>query len=96
MAINLACTMVQNAGRLWAEMTVPDHRQRLQKALFPDGLEYLPDSGFGTAENTYPVRVLQEFSADESRMAPHLYHGSNSLLVWLKRVHVFYGCVHTA
>ena len=57
-AINLACLMVQNAGRLWHEMTELNHRQRLQKALFPDGLGYSQSEGFGTAANTYPVRTV--------------------------------------
>ena len=58
------------AGRLWVKMEELDHRQRLQKALFPEGLAYHQKNGFGTAVNTYPVRVLQEFSAEKSRMAP--------------------------
>ncbi len=69
-ALRLACLMVQNAGRLWYKMTQVDRRQRLQRALFPDGLVYHQEMGFGTAANTYPVEVLREFSADGSRMAP--------------------------
>ena len=69
MAIHLACLMVQNAGRLWYKMTELDRRQRLQRALFPDGLAYHQETGFGTAASTYPVRVLREFSAGGSRMA---------------------------
>lgn len=69
-ALDLACLMVQNAGRLWYEMNDLNHRQRLQKALFPDGLKYSQSEGFGTAANTYPARVLQEFSAGVSQMAP--------------------------
>ena len=69
-ALNLACLMVQNAGRLWYEIKDLNHRQRLQRALFPDGLSYRQSEGFCTAVNTYPVRVLQEFGAGESTMAP--------------------------
>ena len=69
-AINLAVHLVQNAGRLWVKMESLDRRQRLQGALFPDGLVYHPDEGFGTAANTYPVRTLREFGGDDSRMAP--------------------------
>ena len=62
--------MVQDAGRLWVKMEELDHRQRLQKALFPEGLAYDQKNGFGTAINSYPVDMLREFSADFSRMAP--------------------------
>ena len=81
--------MVQNAGRLWYEMDELNHRQRLQRALFPEGLSYGQSEGFGTAANTYPVRIVQEFSADASRMAPHTLCGSNTLQVWLRRAYLF-------
>ena len=69
-AIDLACLMVQNAGRLWVQMKDVNRRQRLQKALFPEGLEYGMESGFGTVVSSYPVRVLRGFSAESSKMAP--------------------------
>jgi hypothetical protein len=62
---------------------------RFQKALFPHGLSYGKDQKFGAAANAYPVRVLREFDAEKCELAPHSVCGSNSLLVWLKRVHVF-------
>jgi len=86
--LNLAEYALTNAARLWLEFA-PPHRVRFQKALFPHGLPYSKLEKFGTAANTYPVRVLREFSADASRMAPHTHHGSNTLLLWLKRVHLF-------
>lgn len=52
--INLTCLMVQNAVRLWWEMDDINPRQRLQSALFPDGLIYSQEEGFGPAENRYP------------------------------------------
>ena len=62
--------MVQNAGRLWYNMESIDYRQRLQRALFPGGLAYRADEGFGTAAKSYPVETLREFSVDAERMAP--------------------------
>lgn len=41
------------------------------------------------AANTYPVETLRDFGIGGSRMASHLYHGSGSFLLCLKRVYVF-------
>jgi site-specific DNA recombinase len=66
-AIRLACLMVQNAARLWWESSV-EHRQRLQGALFPDGLAYVPGEGLGTASCSWPVRVLKVSEAQDDKM----------------------------
>ena len=79
-AIHLACVMVQNAGRLWHEMKDIDRRQRLQRAQFPEGLNYHPEKGFGTAANTYPVKVLREFGADEMRLERPMNRRLNPVL----------------
>jgi hypothetical protein len=42
----------------------------LQGALFPDGLTYDPDNGFGTALTRWPVTAIKELAATENRMAP--------------------------
>ena len=42
-----ALSVLQNARSMWFEASI-DQRQRLQKALFPDGLVYTPDRGIGT------------------------------------------------
>ena len=70
-AIDLACMMVQNAGRLWAGMESLNHRQRLQAVLFPHGLGFSPpEGGFGTAANTHPATMFREFGGGDSGMAP--------------------------
>ena len=42
-----ALSVLQNARSMWLKASV-DQRQRLQKALFPDGLVYTQNRGFGT------------------------------------------------
>jgi len=76
--------MVQNAARLWIKLTHIDRRQRLQKALFPEGLTYCSKNGFGTAVNTYPVRTLREFSGVDKKMATHSLTSWHRLVGWLR------------
>ena len=69
-AIDLACIMVQNAGRLWYQMKVLGHRQRLAWALFPGGLVYDQNQRFGTAANSWPVTALKGPDPSGNRVAP--------------------------
>ncbi len=69
-AIDLACMMVQNAGRLWLGMKDLNHRQRLQAVLFPGGLGYTqPGEGFGTAASAYPAKMFRDFGGIKSELA---------------------------
>jgi site-specific DNA recombinase len=68
-AINLACLMIQNTARLWWESSL-EHRQRLQGALFPNGLTYDPETGLGTAVTRWPVREMKEIATPRNKMAP--------------------------
>jgi hypothetical protein len=60
--------------------------QRFQKVLFPDGLEYDPVEKFGTGENAWPVRLIGEFSAPVSSMAPPRGHVWNRTLSFMKEI----------
>ena len=68
-ATRLACTMVQNAARLWFEMPL-ENRQRLQGALFLDGLAYTPGHGLGTAATHWPAKEMKEIAAANLKLAP--------------------------
>jgi hypothetical protein len=85
-AIDLACHMVQNAGRLWYHLSTVDRRQRLQRALFPDGLVYDQDRRFGTAPSSWPVEALREPDTSGNRMAPLGGPDWNRLVDWLRGV----------
>ncbi len=55
------------ASRLWLEASA-DGKQRLQRALFPEGLRFR-DGRFGTAVTCLAFTQLAEAGGDESRMA---------------------------
>lgn len=70
LVIKIAIRMIQNAGRLWYKLRTPENRQRLQQALFPNGLIYDQKTQFGTAVSTWPIRVLRGEIDPSNRMAP--------------------------
>ena len=70
MVIKLACSMVQNAGRLWYKLQTVENRQRLQRALFPEGLVYDHENRFGTSISTWPIRVMKGNIDPPNRLAP--------------------------
>lgn len=61
---------MQNAGRLWYHLSALDRRQRLQRALFPDGLIYDQTEKFGTAASRWPVKEMKEIAASGNQVAP--------------------------
>ena len=70
MVIKLACSMVQNAGRLWYKLQTVENRQRLQRALFPEGLAYDQKNRFGTSISTWPIRIMSGNIDPVSQVAP--------------------------
>jgi len=55
--LGFAESMILDARRMWVEGTL-EQRQRLQKVLFPKGVTYSTQSGFGTAETSLFFRWL--------------------------------------
>jgi len=55
--LGFAETIILDARRLWIEGTL-EQRQRLQKVLFPSGVTYSTQSGFGTTETSLFFRWL--------------------------------------
>lgn len=70
MVIKLACSMVQNAGRLWYKLQTVENRQMLQRALFPEGQVYDQENRFGTSVSTWPIRVFSGNIDPVSQVAP--------------------------
>ena len=66
--LNFAETVILDARRLWIEGDL-GQRQRLQKVLFPKGVTYDPETGFGTAETALFFRWLSGIPSTESRKA---------------------------
>ena len=55
--LGFAESIILDARRLWMEGTL-DQRQRLQKVLFPKGVTYSHQTGFGTTETSLFFRWL--------------------------------------
>ena len=55
--LDYAFGVLLDARTLWLEAD-PDQRQRLQRAIFPQGVEYSPASGFGTPATSCQFDVL--------------------------------------
>jgi DNA-binding PucR family transcriptional regulator len=59
--------ILSDPASLWADSTL-ENRQRLQQVLFPDGLMYSNDDGFGTAPSTSAFNALGDFQTSESNL----------------------------
>ena len=58
-AVIYATDFIQKMDRQWFDLS-PDLRPRFQKLVFPDGIPYSRDTGFGTTK----LGLIYEFSAD--------------------------------
>jgi site-specific DNA recombinase len=63
--IDFGINMIQNASKLWRVASELE-RQRLQTAIFPEGLTYDFVKGFGTVKIGELYEVIQEFEAKSS------------------------------
>lgn len=66
--LNFAEYVILEPRRLWTESTV-DQRQRLQQFLFPSGVTYSREHGFGTAEHCVFFRWLAATTPEKEQMA---------------------------
>ena len=65
--IDFGINMIQNAPKLW-RISSEQERQRLQTAIFPEGLTYDFVKGFGTAKTGELYEVIAEFEAKSSNV----------------------------
>jgi hypothetical protein len=66
--LNFATSIILDARRLWAEGSL-EQRQRLQDALFPSGVVYSDQTGFGTTETSLFFRCLAIADAKNAGLA---------------------------
>ena len=81
--LDYAFSVLLNAKTLWLEGT-PDQRQRLQRTIFPHGVEYSPASGFGTPPTSCQFDVLSLLREPEIAVAALKGSSWKSLITWLK------------
>ena len=65
--IRFAETVLESAARMWNEADL-EQKQRLQQVIFPEGLAYRKNEGFGTAVTIKLFSYLQPDCAADSRM----------------------------
>jgi hypothetical protein len=65
---NASAWMLGNASRLWVNADL-EGRQRLQQALFPDGLQYSRDRGFWNPATAKAFNIIGTLKADRSKLA---------------------------
>ena len=68
-ALNHAEFLLTNPERLWIDANV-EIRQRFQKLLFPEGLSYTKEGGFGTGVSSSVYELLGQIGSDVSQLAP--------------------------
>ncbi len=78
--IDFGINMIQNAPKLW-RIANELERQRLQTAIFPEGLTYDFVKGFGTAKTGDLYEAIAEFDAKKSNVVgvPGFEPGTNRL-----------------
>lgn len=60
--------ILADPATLWTDSTI-ENRQRLQQVLFPDGLVYSKQDGFGTTPTSSAFNALADFHTSESNLA---------------------------
>ena len=65
--LNFAQHVILNAARLWTEFS-SDQKQRLQKALFPQGVTFV-DGIYKTTETCLIFKLLQESEVEKTSLA---------------------------
>ena len=62
-----AFSFLENPQKLWASEHL-EHKRLVLRMVFATRLDYVRNEGFRTAETTLPFKVLQDFSARNSKM----------------------------
>ncbi len=67
--LRTALNFLASPWKLWETGNIAD-RRAVRKLVFTDKLQYAPELGFRTAENTLPFKVLADVAATKGRMVP--------------------------
>jgi hypothetical protein len=60
--------MFRHMREIWDRMGI-EWRQRFQKTVFPDGLSYTSEKGFGTTTTSLYINALRAKEQEESQLA---------------------------
>ena len=65
-----ATSFIRNLGRQWFDLA-PHLQPKFQKLIFPEGIPYRRNEGFGTAKLGYIYELNQRFKDDKSRLVDY-------------------------
>ena len=77
-----------DAWQLWCRLPL-EQKKRFNDLLFPEGIECSQYGQLRTPVTNAAIEVCDRLAAGYSPLAPHTLSGSNTFLVWLKRVYLF-------
>lgn len=86
--VTFAEQILSQPAKLWSEMSLDQH-QRLQRVLFPNGIEITADKQIGTAETCGIFKVLDAFQPESTAggsVVPLIAASWNQIINWLRQI----------
>ena len=78
-SVSYATNFIRTLGRQWFDLS-PQLRPQFQKLLFPDGIPYDRETGFGTAKLGLIYKINQQCDGSKSSLVDCMRIGWNSIL----------------
>ncbi|MFH1863468.1 MAG: hypothetical protein ABIJ85_00955, partial [bacterium] len=66
-SVNYATNCIKDLGRLWFDLS-PQLRPRFQKRVFPEGIPYKRDQGFGTTKLGLIYKLIEQSGNKKSQL----------------------------
>jgi hypothetical protein len=79
---DFALYLLADPKRMWLKSSLKQ-RLAIQKCLFPEGLKYSKETGFGTAVTSEYFMLLEDLQGPDMKVATHFYSALNRLGRWL-------------
>lgn len=82
-ALVYATSFIRNLGRQWFDLA-PPLQSKFQKLIFPEGIPYRRNEGFGTAKLGYIYELNQHFAGDKSQLVDFVRTSWNQIIQELR------------
>lgn len=82
-ALVYATNFIRNLGRQWFDLA-PPLQSKFQKLIFPEGIPYKRNEGFGTAKLGYIYELNQHFAGDKSQLVDFVRTSWNQIIQELR------------
>ena len=84
---NASAWVLRYSSNTWVNADL-EGKQRLQHALFPDGLEYSMEEGYSNPRIAKAFNVIDASKASPSKLADHISANWNPFVRWMQRLAV--------